>query len=177
MKNQTQIRDVALVVALAAVAATAWATNEALMSPESIAARNAATQSATTPADSVPKSSQPIPVSESLAPNEEVVVPSETRMAAPATPAVRASMPQPPVIVEERHMTLDERIQADVMDKLAAMPNVTGKIGVESRDAIVRLTGYTMTSGQAYRAGRAAGSVMGVRYVENEIRPRVGGSI
>jgi osmotically-inducible protein OsmY len=87
------------------------------------------------------------------------------------------SEPQPPVIVEERHLTLDERIQSDVMDKLAAAPYISGKIGVESHDATVRLTGYTMTAGQAYRAGRYAGSVVGVKYVHNDIRPRIGGSI
>jgi osmotically-inducible protein OsmY len=45
---------------------------------------------------------------------------------------------------------------------------------VESHDAVVTLTGYTTTGGQAMRAARAAGSVQGVRYVQNEIRPRVG---
>jgi len=62
------------------------------------------------------------------------------------------------------------------MDKLATAPNISGKIGVESQDAVVTLTGYTATAAQAQRAGRYAGSVEGVRSVQNEIRGRVGGS-
>ena len=73
-------------------------------------------------------------------------------------------------------MSLDERIQSDVMDKLAASPNISGKIGVESKDAVVTLTGYTATTAQAYRAGRYAGSVEGVKYVQNDVRGRIGGS-
>ena len=72
-------------------------------------------------------------------------------------------------------MTLDERIQSNVMDKLASSPNLSGKIGVESKDAVVTLTGYTATTAQAARAGRYAGSVEGVKYVQNEIRGRIGG--
>jgi len=174
MKKQPDLRNVALVVALTAVAATAWATNESLMSPESVAARNSTLQPSPAPAQplsaATPSAPAPLPVRETLVPGEEIVAPAEA-------PAVRASAPQPPVIVEERHLTLDERIQGDVMDKLAAAPHISGKIGVESHDAVVRLTGYTLTAGQADRAGRYAGSVMGVRYVQNEIRPRIGGSI
>ena len=48
---------------------------------------------------------------------------------------------------------------------------------MESRDAVVTLTGYTVTAGQAHRAGRYAGSVEGVKYVQNEIRARIGGSV
>jgi osmotically-inducible protein OsmY len=53
---------------------------------------------------------------------------------------------------EKRRPSNDERIQAD-------------------------LTGYTSTVGQATRAGWDARSVMGVKYVQNHIRPRVGGSV
>ena len=38
-------------------------------------------------------------------------------------------------------------------------------------------SGWTRTAGQAYRAEREARSVQGVRYVQNEIRPRIGGSV
>jgi hypothetical protein len=169
MKKESDFRNVALVVALAAFAASAWAANESLSSPESVAARNAALQSTT-----VTTQAAPVPASETLTRGEEIVAPAEAPVSAPAA---HVSEPQPPVIVEERHLTLDERIQSDVMDKLAAAPYISGKIGVESHDATVRLTGYTMTAGQAYRAGRYAGSVVGVKYVHNDIRPRIGGSI
>jgi len=78
------------------------------------------------------------------------------------------------ITVTEQRLGLDERIQAGVMDALARSPELTGKIGVESRDQVVNLSGYLMTQGQVYRASRAASQVQGVRYVVNEIRPRVG---
>jgi osmotically-inducible protein OsmY len=82
-----------------------------------------------------------------------------------------------PLIVEERRLTEDERIQSVVMDALAHDARLTGKIGVESNASVVRLTGWTSTVGQAERAGRMARGVTGVRYVENLIRPRVGGMV
>ncbi len=63
------------------------------------------------------------------------------------------------------------------MDKLASNTRLSGKIGVEASDAVVTLSGYTSTVGQAWRAGNEARSVIGVKYVQNQIRPRVGGSI
>jgi len=78
------------------------------------------------------------------------------------------------ITVTEQRLGLDERIQAGVMDALARTPELTGKVGVESREQVVNLSGYLMTQGQVYRAGRAASQVQGVRYVVNEIRPRVG---
>jgi len=38
------------------------------------------------------------------------------------------------------------------------------------------MTGNTATTAQAYRAGRYAGSVEGVKYVQNDVRGRIGGS-
>ena len=81
------------------------------------------------------------------------------------------------IIVEERRLTQDERIELDVMDRLASNRRLSGKIGVESRGAVVRLTGWTRTVGQARRAERDARSVPSVRQVRNEIRPRVGGFV
>jgi len=98
-----------------------------------------------------------------------------TTTAAPET-SPQLNVPSVPITIEDRRMSMDERIQSEVMDKLAASPNISGKIGVESKDAVVTLTGYTTTSGQAYRAGRYAGSVEGVKYVQNDIRARIGGS-
>jgi osmotically-inducible protein OsmY len=117
--------------------------------------------------------SDAVVVNDSLSPNESVVTTSETK----ALPVVDRSVAQPPITVETRRLSNDERIQAQVMDKLASNERLSGKIGVESHDAVVRLSGWTTTVGQAYRAGRDAGSVMGVKYVQNEIRPRVGGSL
>jgi hypothetical protein len=150
MNIRPKIRNAALMGALAAVAATAWATNESM------------SNSIFAPAYDTP-----------LEPTETVV---STRDAT-AVPVVERSVAQTGITVEERRLSEDERIQSQVMDKLANNARLSGKIGVESHAAVVKLTGYTITAGQAYRAGRDAGSVMGVKYVQNEIRPRIGGSV
>jgi hypothetical protein len=154
MKNPSNIRTATLVAALTAVAATAWAMNE----------------------------SQETTLPQTYVAAEPSMASAEATQAVPApptttVPVVEHAVTQPPLTIEERRLSLDERIQGDVMDALLHAPNISGKIGVESRDAVVTLTGYTSTRGQAYRAGNAAGGVMGVKYVQNEIRPRIGGSI
>ena len=96
----------------------------------------------------------------------------------PRTGPIAVQAPEPPraaITITEPRLSVDQRIQADVMDLLARNPNLSGKIGVVSEDATVTLTGWTATSGQAWRAGRDARGVIGVRHVVNEIRPRVGG--
>jgi hypothetical protein len=158
MNIRPKIRNAALLGALAAVAATAWATNESISNasyePAYIAAEPATTV-ILAPTGAI------VPASEAV-----ILVPVEER-----------SVVQTGIIIQERRLSEDERIQAQVMDKLANNSRLSGKIGVESHDAVVRLSGYTSTAGQAYRAGRDAGSVMGVKYVQNEIRPRIGGSV
>jgi len=160
MNIKPKIRTAALVGALAAVAATAWATSDAYYpAPRS------------TSIDAPVVAQGVVPAEDSLSPNERIV-------AAPQTvPVVDRSIAQPGITVESRRLTLDERIQSQVMDKLASNDRLGGKIGVESHDAVVRLTGYTRTVGQAWRAERDARSVIGVKYVQNEIRARVGGSV
>ena len=147
MKNFT-LRNAVLVAALAAVGATAWAANEYVVQKTDV------TVSQTEP-----------------------IAPDTAPIATPAAPVEDRSVAQPPVTVEHRRLTVDERIQADVMDKLANAQNISGKIGVESRDAVVTLTGYTVTAAQGQRAGRYAGSVEGVKSVNNELRARIGGSV
>jgi hypothetical protein len=81
----------------------------------------------------------------------------------------------PPITVEAPYLTEDQRITSDVVGAIAANPRVSGRIGVETRDNEVTLSGYTPTPGQARHAERDARRVDGVRHVNNEIRPRVGG--
>jgi hypothetical protein len=81
----------------------------------------------------------------------------------------------PGITVTEQRLTDDQRIQAQVMDRIASDSRLSGKVGVESKDRVVRLSGYTLTSGQARHAERDAWSVSNVKHVVNEIRPRVGG--
>ena len=87
-------------------------------------------------------------------------------------PPVFATSESSMTITEQR--LTDERIQAKVMEVLANNPELSGKVGVESKDQVVNLSGYLMTSGQVMRAGRDASKVQGVRYVVNEIRPQLG---
>ena len=171
MTIQPKIRNAALVAALAAVTATAWATSETLSPSVYVPAPTVSTE-----ASSPEQQAEPVvAVSDSLAPNESVVAPDEAT--APAPRLVQREVVEPPVTVEERRLTTDQRIQADVIDRIAQAANLSGKIGVESHDSMVTLTGYTSTSGQAYRAGKLARAVIGVREVDNQIRPRVGGSV
>jgi len=160
MNIKPKVRNAALIAALAAVTATAWATSDAYYP----ASRSAAIERQSTVASGV------VPAEESLTRNETIV--PDARVA----PVVDRSIAQPGITVESRRLTLDERIQSQVMDKLASDERLGGKIGVESHDAVVRLTGYTRTVGQAWRAERDARGVVGVKYVQNEIRARVGGS-
>jgi hypothetical protein len=166
MNIRPKIRNAALLGALAAVAATAWATNESISNASYEPAYNVAAESTVT-------ANEPVAVIGPLSPSEAVVPASDVVL----VPVEERSVVQAGIIIQERRLSEDERIQAQVMDKLANSPRLSGKIGVESRDAVVKLSGYTITAGQAYRAGRDAGSVMGVKYVQNEIRPRIGGSV
>ena len=75
-------------------------------------------------------------------------------------------------ITEQR--LLDQRIQADVMAVLSRNTELSGRVSVESRDAVVNLSGFLATQGQVRRAGREASQVAGVKFVVNEIRPQMG---
>lgn len=172
MKKHFTVRNAALVSVLA-VTATAWAASEVFTAP---------TQSTIVPIeDKVLHPPAPIAERETLETNETIVPAKEEQPAMaierPAPVVERVAPVEPTITIEQKRMTLDERIQSEVMDRLAGAPNLSGRIGVESHEAVVTLTGYTTTSGQAYRAERAARSVEGVRSVDNRIRARVGGSV
>jgi hypothetical protein len=177
MKQQQKLRKPLLAAVLAVFAASAWAAYEHNSSyvPEIAVSENAGGPTQT-------------PEAMALSPNETVVATeapasSEPSTATEAAPAPKTEMPaavaqvpvEPAITIEKPRLTPDQRIQAEVMEILAANPTLSGKIGVVSEDRVVTLTGYTLTSGQAWRAGRDAGRVQGVRHVVNEIRPRVGG--
>jgi len=176
MNIQPKVSNAVLLGALAAFAATAWGMSESVSySPFAVTDDMIAEQPAAPPVDAVTPANDAVAASDSLSPNESVVTTNDTSDVK-AAPIVGHSI-QPPITVEERRLSEDQRIQMQVMDKLASNERLSGKIGVESNDAVVRLSGWTSTVGQAWRAGRDAGSIYGVRYVQNEIRPRVGGSL
>lgn len=165
-----------LLAAALAASAASWASYQSTLIPAPAAPAEALATPLTT--TRVP----PADVEATLDANETVVTveapPAGPSIAAPPQSAiVPAAQPREPAIeVTRPRLTPDQRIQADVIDLLARNPDISGKIGVVAENAVVTLTGYTATSGQAHRAARAARGVDGVREVSNHIRPRVGGS-
>jgi hypothetical protein len=83
---------------------------------------------------------------------------------------------EPPITVTAPYMTEDQRITGNVVEVLADDPRLSGRIGVETRDNDVTLSGVVTTPGQARRAARDAQAVYGVRNVTNDLGTRVGGT-
>ena len=186
MADTQKLGSSLLVGAIAFIAISGWAAVEYIpaalqeYAPRIIDTRHRPTQSVM------------IPVMETLPENEAIVIagpqePDSTVVQRPRSlprqsPAKRttvhpaAGTSRVAILVEERRLTQDERIAQEVMDRLASS-RLSGKIGVESKNAVVRLTGWTPTAGQARHAERDARSVSQVKQVLNEIRPRVGGSV
>ena len=81
---------------------------------------------------------------------------------------------EPAVIVEAPRWTEDQRLTNDVVDVLASDRYLSGRIGVETYDRDVRLSGSVTTPGQVRRAVRDAQGVPGVDHVTSELRPKVG---
>ena len=79
-----------------------------------------------------------------------------------------------PFITVTEQRLMDQRIQANVMDVLSRSTELSGRVVVESQDQVVTLSGHLATSSQIRSAGRYASGVEGVRFVVNEIRPRLG---
>ena len=175
-----KIRNAVLAGAIAAVTATAWATqaprgNSTFVPAYTVPSAEPATYTAIEERSVTTTTyGEPIAVTETLSPNETLVTTTtETR---PVLVTDR-TLEREPIVVQERRLTEDERIQAEVMHRIANNPRLSGLVGVESRGSVVRLSGWTRTVGQARHAESDARSVMGVKYVQNEIRPRVGGSV
>ena len=79
---------------------------------------------------------------------------------------------QPPIVV--RPEDNDAALNQDVVETLALDPRLSGRIGVETRDRDVSLSGVVGTEGQARRAERDARGVYGVDNVHNELISRIG---
>ena len=166
-----------LLAAALATTASAWAAYE-LGNSSYVPDLKSEAPPAQAIAEPTPAPTSAVSAEDAIDKNETVIANEEQRAVARrdrvVVPAEEAR-PAPAITITEPRLTVDQRIQAEVMDVLARNPNLSGKIGVVSQDAVVTLTGYTVTSGQAWRAGRDARGVYGVRHVVNEIRPRVGG--
>jgi len=88
-------------------------------------------------------------------------------------PSTTTVYEEPPIVVTAPRNE-DVRINQDVVDTLATDPRLSGKVGVETRDREVELSGIVTNDGQAMRAERDAMSVDGVRNVQNNLTTRIG---
>ncbi len=84
-------------------------------------------------------------------------------------------VPAAPIIVTEVRTIDDEFITRGVVDTLANDSRLAGRIGVESIDGVVGLSGIVTTAGQSLQAERDAKAVSGVRHVHNQLATRMGG--
>jgi osmotically-inducible protein OsmY len=84
------------------------------------------------------------------------------------------SVSSAPFITVTEQRLIDQRIQATVMDVLSRSSDLSGHVVVESQNQVVTLSGHLATNSQIRSAGRSASHVDGVRFVVNEIRPRLG---
>jgi hypothetical protein len=126
-----------------------------------------------TPAPAV---NEPIPPAVTLGPNETLVteMPADTAVPIADSPVVHTAR-APSIEVTAPPISEDEAINRDVVERLASNQRLSGKIGVQTRNREVTLTGLVNTRGQALLAGREAGSIRNVAYVDNRIRNKVGG--
>jgi len=167
--------SVTLVLALSAVAATSFAyvanNDPHTASPVKDALAEESTdvdEHAMRPAEEVP-----------VAPTPAVPAPAEPPAAATGNPAVvphieHYSMPS--TVVTAPRPSDDELLRTAVVDRLAADPRLSGRIGVETYRHVVSLTGRVSTTGQRDHAEAIARDVDGVWDVQNFIRTRVGES-
>jgi hypothetical protein len=114
-------------------------------------------------------------------PDDDYYAPATTYYYTPSTtyyytPRVTEVYYEPPIVVTRPRMSDDQLITYDVVDTLANDPRISGKVGVETKNNVVELTGVVTTPGEARRASRDAMSVDGVKYVRNNLDTRVGRS-
>ena len=89
--------------------------------------------------------------------------------------ALRKVNPKLPIIVTAPYMTEDQAITTEVMDRIASDPGISGRVGVDTFNNTVTLSGRVATPWQADKAQRHAQNTPGVREVNNELRARIGG--
>jgi hypothetical protein len=82
---------------------------------------------------------------------------------------------EPPIIVTAPYLTEDQAITSEVMDRIVSDPGISGRVGVDTFNNKVTLSGRVGTPWQADKAQRHAQNTPGVREVNNELRSRIGG--
>lgn len=184
MADAPKVGSSVLVGVMAFIAASALVANEVLSNPAYMPSHVVEPRLPPKPAPAaqpvvMASEPEPEPVVEPAPPVAKPAMQRKTPAAKRSPPrrqvAARSPVARTKITVQAQRPTLDARIRQEVLARLASHPRIDGKIAVESRNAVVRLTGWTRTPGQARSAESAARSVRSVKQVRNEIRPRVGG--
>ena len=101
--------------------------------------------------------------------------PAETEYVTTEQPEIHYYYPASDTIeVYAQRASEDDLIANDVAENIAADPYIRGRIGVESRNRAVTLTGRVGTPGQKLRAENDAHAVDDVAEVRNHLRSAVG---
>ena len=98
-------------------------------------------------------------------------------LAAPAlaqTDSPSAQYVGPATVVTANRSAEDQAITVAVIDRIAADPLISGRVGVDTQRSVVTLSGRVATPVQADRAARHAMRTMGVREVDNQLRSHAG---
>ena len=112
------------------------------------------------------------------APAVTYVQPSTVTYAEPSTVTYvepnRVAYVEPPIVVTAPYNE-DRAITYDVMDRIASDDSIHGRVGVDTYQNVVTLSGRVNTPWQAEKAQTHAMNTPGVREVNNELRARIGG--
>lgn len=98
-------------------------------------------------------------------------------LAAPALAQTDGTSPQhvgPATVVTAQRSAEDQAITVAVIDRIAADPLISGRVGVDTYRNVVTLSGRVATAVQADRAARHALFTKGVREVDNQLRSHPG---
>jgi osmotically-inducible protein OsmY len=98
-------------------------------------------------------------------------------LAAPALAQTDSISPQyvgPATVVTGNRSPEDRAITAAVIDRIAADPLISGRVGVDTQRSVVTLSGRVATVVQADRAAWHAMRTAGVREVDNQLRSHPG---
>jgi osmotically-inducible protein OsmY len=80
----------------------------------------------------------------------------------------------PATVVTANRSAEDQAINVAVIERIAADPLISGRIGVDTQRNVVTLSGRVATPMQADRAAKHAMRTAGVREVDNQLRAHPG---
>ena len=98
-------------------------------------------------------------------------------LAVPALAQTESATPGyvgPATVITGSRSAEDQAINADVMERIANDPQISGRVGVDTQRNVVTLSGRVATTVQADRAARHAMRTPGVREVDNQLRSHPG---